>query len=65
MHATSKFPSLKAKITTDTALTVLNAEAHGNLLGDDYRKWYEQGCTGDGWTPFGLVRRAIEVTAKR
>ncbi|KMS94673.1 hypothetical protein BVRB_016390, partial [Beta vulgaris subsp. vulgaris] len=27
--------------------------------------WDQQGCTADGWTPFGPVRRAVEVTAKR
>ena len=65
LHAISRFPLLKDKILTDSALTVIKAEAQGNLLGKDYREWDHEGCSVDGWTPFGQVRYAIEKTIAR
>ena len=65
LYAISKFPLLEDKIITDSSLTVLKAEAQGNLVGTDYRRWDREGCIADGWTPFGKVRKAIEHTAKK
>ncbi len=65
LYAISKFPLLEDKIITDSALTVLKAEAQGNLVGKDYRRWDREGCMADGWTPFGKVRKAIEHRAKK
>jgi len=62
LQAISKFPFL---IMTDSALTVIKAEAQNNILGEDYRKWDQHGCLTDGWTPFGLVRKAIEQVKLR
>ena len=65
LRAISRFPLLKDKIMTDSALTVIKAEAQNNILGKDYRDWDTKGCHTGGWTPFGLVREAIEnVTEK-
>ena len=49
---------------TDSALTVIKAEGQNNILGEDYRKWDAQGYITDGWTPFGLVRTALESVIK-
>ena len=62
LHAISRFSLLQDKIMTTSALTVIKAEAQGNLLGEDYRAWDQNGCHVDGWTPFGRVRYAIEKT---
>ena len=51
---------LRDRITTESTLAVLKAEAQGLLLGRNYRKWDRNGCNFDGWTPFGPVRAAIE-----
>ena len=60
LYAISRFPLLQDKIITSSALTVIKAEAQGNLLGEDYRTWDQAGCDTDGWTPFGRVRFALE-----
>ena len=54
LQAISKFPLLKDKIMTDSALTVIKAEAQDNILGEDYRKWDQHGCVTDGWTPIWI-----------
>ena len=65
LHAISRFPILKDRIVTDSALTVTKAETQGTLLGEDYRIWDKTGCDVDGWTPFGRVRYALEKTAAK
>jgi len=56
LHAISRFPLLLDKILTESAVTLIKAEAQGNLLGKDYRDWDSEGCLTDGWTPFGRIR---------
>ena len=56
LHAISRFPLLLDKILTESAGTLIKAEAQGNLLGKDYRDWDSEGCLTDGWTPFGRIR---------
>ena len=41
LHAISRFPLLQDKIMTDSALTVIKAEAQNNILGEDYRRWID------------------------
>ena len=65
LHAISRFPILEDRRVTDSALTVIKAEAQGTLLGEDYRIWDKTGCDVDGWTPFERVRYALEKTAER
>ena len=50
---------------TASSIMMLKAEAQGNLLGDDYRRWDRTGCDLDGWTPFGQIRVAIDRRAKK
>ena len=65
LQAISRFPILEDRRVTDSALTVIKAEAQGTLLGEDYRIWDKTGCDVDGWTPFERVRYALEKTAER
>ena len=65
LHAISRFPLLPDKILTESAVTLIKAEAQGNLLGKYYRDWDSEGCLTEGWTPFGQIRYAIEKTGAR
>ena len=65
LYAISKFPLLQDTIMTASSIMMLKAEAQGNLLGDDYRRWDRTGCDLDGWTPFGQIRVAIDRRAKK
>ena len=60
-----EIPLLLDKILIESAVTLIKAEAQGNLLGKDYRDWDSEGCLTDGWTPFGRIRQAIEKTSAR
>ena len=64
LYAISKFPLLQDTIMTASSIIMLKAEAQGNLLGDDNRRWDRTGCDLDGWTPFGQIRVAIDRRAK-
>ena len=60
LHAISNFPLLKDKIQTDTATAVLKAIAQENRLGKDLEEWVKKEFPVPGWTPFGMVQKAVE-----
>eukprot|EP00474_Spongospora_subterranea_P007735 CRZ08193.1 hypothetical protein [Spongospora subterranea] len=57
LHAISGFPLLRDKITTETTMTVLAAQANGTLLGREYIEWNGE---GDGWTPLEKFGQRIK-----
>jgi hypothetical protein len=64
LYAISGFPILQDKIITQSTLTILKAEAQGNLLGQDYTKWHTSGGKADGWTLSDMYSVPSKNTSK-